>query len=174
MAQSVYEPLILVDLFTDVVQSMQVEGIDYINYEPGRSSQILENLSKSDYSNSFKDKKYPLIALLMPVDIEWGDYYGKARIQRVVFGALTNTTDTVLERYKVGGTFKSILYPCFSEFLIKLAQHPNVVTKDPQAIRFTQRDNPGAQPIGDTSRDFIDTIEILNLEITLSKTQTCK
>lgn len=165
------EDVVLVDILDSVVSSMGV----FANFQPGWTSQILRKLVESDESIEFKDYKYPLIAMLMPVSEVRGSvgYYSNVRIEKIVIATLTDSTDDVLTRYKDGGTFKSILYPCYNEFLRCLANSPNVVALDKNTFKHTKRDVPGVQPIGQGVKDYIDAIEILNLEIILNQIKTC-
>lgn len=170
-----FKPVILVDIIGSVVNAMVVPGISYINYQAGRNLQILKSLNDLDNSISYKNKKYPLIALGLPIreDMTITEYYAVAKISRIVIATISVGTDDINERYKVGGTFKSILYPCYYEFLSKLAMSPDIIGVDPNAFKHTKMDNPGNQPLTQGSSDYIDSIEILGLEITLNQIKTC-
>lgn len=166
--------VVLVDILEDVVNSMSVTGIPHINYEPGRSIQILKSLNYLDQSITLKDTKYPLVAVVLPArEFRGSGYYSLVKIDRIVIATITNSTDDVLTRYKDGGTFKSILYPCYYEFLNQLARSTSVIGSDPDKFTHVKMDNPGVQPIGQGLSDYIDSIEILNLEITLTQFKTC-
>lgn len=167
--------VVLVDIIGEVVSSMKVAGISSVNYEPGKSGDVLKSLIELDNSHSFKGRKYPLLAMLLPVRIyrETEGYYGKTRVPRIIIATLTNSTDNIFKRYKEGGTFKSILYPCYYEFLNCLAKSPNIIGSDPDGFSHAVEDNPGAVPVGTGSPDYIDAIEILNLELILNQIKTC-
>lgn len=173
------EALILVDVINAVVSSMTVAGVSYINFEPGRSIQIMKSLDDANNSITYKGTKYPLIAMLLPSPTRRGKSilgYGMVTIPRIVIATLVKDPDgmqSVLKRFEVGGTFKDILYPCYYEFLIRTAQSPNVIGGDPESFEHTFLDNPGQQPIGEGLTDYVDSVEILNLQLNLSQLKTC-
>ena len=171
------ENVILVDIMTEVIQSMSVPNVAPVNYVPGRNAQILKALQQLDNSITLKGLKYPLIAMLMPVREKRGvEFYASVRIPRIVIAHLTKSGDgneSVLEKYNSDGVFKTILYPCYYEFLKRLAFHRLTNCQDPDSIIHEKMDNPGQQPVGENSNDYIDSIEILNLEITLNQFKTC-
>jgi hypothetical protein len=165
------EDVVLVDIIGNAVASMSI----CCNYQPGRNIQILKSLNDLDNSISMKGVKYPLIAMFLPVREDMNTlFYGIARIPRIVIATITQSTDDVFKRYQECGTFKSILYPCYYEFFRQLARSPNIIGSDPSGFNHTKMDNPGTQSIGEGSTDYIDSIEILNLELTLNQIINCK
>ena len=162
-------PVILVDIITDVINSMNIPGKS-INFIPGRNIQIISGLISID-NNPVPTPKYPLIAMVMPIKETRSPigYYATVNIGRIVIATLTNLTDSIQTRYLEGGTYKSTLYPCYYEFLNKLAMSHNIINNDPGAFKHTKMDNPGTQPIGEGLIDAVDIIEILNLELTLKQ-----
>jgi hypothetical protein len=174
------EDIVLVDIVQQVTSAMQVQKYGAsvgtyltINYQPGRALDIINELMVADRSQSYKDKKYPLFGLSLPAREKKGDDFTVITVDRIVIAALTQNTDGILKRYEIGGTFKSILYPCYNEFLKRLAFHKNVTNKDPEAFVHTKFDNPASEPIAAELNDYVDVIEIRNLEIQLLKNKTC-
>jgi hypothetical protein len=176
------EDVMIVNIMKAVVESMTVPNPDaspaanfVINYEPGRSIQILESLSKDDNSITFKGAKYPLFAMLLPVAEKRGlGYYANVTIKRIVFATMVNyDNESVVDRFATGGTYQKILYPLYYEFLKRLAQSPNVIGGDPDDFVHDKIDNPCQQPIGEGLSDYVDTLEILNLELILSQIKNC-
>lgn len=167
------QPIVLVTIMEEVIASMRVKGIDCINYEPGRAIQILQSLSEADQAPNFKDTKFPLIAMYMPVPEKNGSGFSVATIGRIVIATLTDSEEDVLTRYKVGGTFGSILYPVYYEFLKALGRSKYISGSDPTGFVHTKLDNPGRHPIGKGINDYIDSIEILNLELILHQIKIC-
>lgn len=165
--------VVLVDIIANVVSKMVVPNYQ-MNFQVGRNIQILDSLTNLDTSITMKGNKYPLIALVLPVREKRGlGYYSNVKIGRIVIATITNSTNDVFTRYQAGETFKECLYPCYYEFLKRLGQSPNVVCGDPNAFIHDKMDNPGLQPIGEGLSDYIDSIEILNLELTLNQIKTC-
>ncbi len=168
----------------DVVASMQVvnpvadpSANFVINYEPGRSIQILRSINELDNSITLKGLVYPLFAMLMPIRERRGSgFYAEVTIPRIVIATLTQTgmgTEAVLNKYESSGTFKTVLYPLYYEFLKQLGRCKNILGSDPNYFEHTKMDNPGQQPVGEGSSDYIDSIEILDLKLTLIQTKTC-
>lgn len=168
------QPVVLVDIMKEVVASM-FDGTQNVHFEPGRANQIMKELNYLDNSITFKNKKYPLIAMFMPAreSISSTGHYASVTIDRIIIATITNSNDSVLKRYEEGGTFKSVLYPCYYEFLNRLVRHKNVLWADPTSIKHTKMDVPGVHPIGQGTTDYIDSIDILNLEINLSQSKIC-
>lgn len=163
-------PVIIVDILKEVVDSMSIKAY----FDAGRQSQIIKKLNYLDNSISMKDNKYPLIAVIMPFDEMFeGVHYCRAIIDRIIIATVTNSGKSVLERYDSADTFKTVLYPVYTEFLSKLARHRNVIGSDPSMFIHTKMDVPGVHPIGEGLSDYIDSIDILNLEVIFSQTKTC-
>lgn len=170
-----------------VVSSMKVQdplqatgNFLAINYEPGRSEQILQSISELDNSISMKGLAYPLFAMQMPIKESRGDsggFYGRITIPRIVLATLCkipNGVQPVLDRYAADGNFKKVLYPMYNEFLKRLGRSGFFVgSSEPNLIVHTKMDNPGQQPVGENMDDFIDSMEILNLELLLNQFKTC-
>lgn len=158
----------------DIVASMDIDA----NFQAGRITQILTTLTEIDNSETLKGTKYPLIAMILPVPEQRnGLYYCKIKIPRIVIAQIVSDPDglqPVFERYGANYPFKQILYPLYYEFLSKIVQHQNVIDSDPNTLVHTKVDSPGTQPISKGLNDFIDSIEILNLELTISQIKKCK
>jgi hypothetical protein len=169
--------VVLVNILQDAVNTIAVPGISKVHFDAGRQGQILERLSELDNSPNYKGFKYPLIAAVLPVRERRGlPYYATAVIDRIVIATHSKGFDgseRVMSRYQESGTYLNILYPVYYAFLRSLAMNPNIIGMEPNSFIHTKMDNPGHQPIGQGLSDFVDTIEILNLELTLNQTKTC-
>jgi len=173
--------VVLVDVIQSVIGAMIVAnpagGNFTMNYEPGRSFDIIKSLGADDNSITYKGVKYPLFAMLMPIREKKGEFgfAGRVVIPRIVIATLTKTVtgeEPILNKYDSAGTFKTILYPLYNEFLKRLAASPNVSGSDPNAFIHEKMDNPGQQ-VEQSTTDYIDSIEILNLELILLNIKTC-
>lgn len=171
--------VILVDIMQQVVAAMDIPNVTPMNYQPGRSIQILKDLDDLDNSINFKSTKFPLCAMILPVTEHRGIsavYYAEVTIPRIVFAQIVTVwdgTESVLDRYAANGMLKTVLYPCYYEFLRRVAWHPNVIGSDPNMFEHDKLDNPGTQPLGNGTNDYVDSIEIRNLKLTLSQIKTC-
>lgn len=161
------------DIIESVVGSMSVPNISNIYFEYGTHSQIMESLIMKDNSISQRGK-YPMIALVFPIHETRGQsFYNVLKVSRIVIAALSSGTDTIQKRFATGGVYKSILYPIYYEFLNKLASSKYTNISDPDSIKHTKVDYPSRQPLGQGSTDFVDIIEIQDLEIILNQIKTC-
>lgn len=162
----------IVPLINDVVLSMIVEGIDFINFEPGTGDQIVTELIKDDQSKTFKGKKFPLIALFTPISIsKKGENYGLVRIAKLTIADLSDQTTLVLDRYGVNQPM-SRTYACYVEFLTKLCQNQYVTNNEPNSVDHTLIEAPGVQPILDTA-DFVDCLHLKDLEFYIQQPSKC-
>lgn len=151
-------------------------GVSVINYQYGRNINIIQSLIELDNTKTLKGTKYPLMALVLPVVERRGrppHYYATVNIKRFVISTIAYGETKVKDRFAEGGTFKTILYPLYYEFLDRVAQSPNVIGGDPDMILHDIMPNPGDIPIAKESNDYVDSIEILNLELTLNQIKTC-
>lgn len=180
---TVKQDVVVVDIMQEVVSAMRVPVIGSsplsyydIFYSPGRGNQIIKSISDVDNSISMKGVKFPLFALLMPVRESRGlGYYADISVDRIIIAVRTATgagSESVLNKYSSTGVYKTILYPMYYEFLNQLSRHKNVVCSDPENFSHTKIDVTSQVP-NQGSNDYIDSIEILNLEFTLNQIKTC-
>jgi len=169
--------LVLPNLFRDVVGSMKVPntvngGFFNINFQSGRELQILEQLQKLNESRTMKNSKYPLVALYLPI-VEKKDplgQYSSSKIKRITFACSAQPTDTIEKRFATGGTFDTILYPMYHEFMRCLAAAPSVLSMSIDSFVHKKMDNPGPLPVGTKGvSDFVDAVEIFDLELAFLK-----
>lgn len=167
------QDVILVEILQDISSKIVIPGISSIYFDLGLPSKIIQNLIEKDGSVNYKDK-YPLIAVQLPARERRGSaFYAAVRIPRIVIATLSEPYQDTLKRYQSGGTFKSVLYPIYYEFLNQLALSPNIIGSDPDMFKHDKVDNPGEQPLAEGINDFVDMIEILNLELILNQIKTC-
>lgn len=170
-------PLYIVDIIGEVVQA--VDAVLYptlnahIDYLYGRPTQILTELQKMAGAASTKGLRYPLIALFMDFPEQMGTgYYAEVKLPKLSIATLTDFNDSPAKRYPK--TFKKTLYPIYMEFRRQLALHPNIVGNDPGAFSMLKWDRPGSQPDGGNMNDYLDAIELQNLQLTFKTISQCK
>jgi hypothetical protein len=172
-------PIIIVDIIKDVVQATDAKLYPvlgkHLDYQPGRSTQIQTELQKMTQAAVATNRagKYPLIALFQDIPEQRGSsgYYSTVTIPKISIAVLTIQTDPVLIRYDKN--FRPILYPIYEEFLRQLCRHKNIVASDPNAIPHIKYDRPGSQPAGQNLNEYLDAIEISNLQLTFKKVKVC-
>lgn len=171
------KPVVLVNILKEVAAMMISPSSTPVNYQAGRTIQILDSLQKNDNSISYKGFKYPLVGVLLPIEERRNlGYYAKVTIPRIVLATHVESFDgveDVMPKYEASGTFTTILYPLYNEFFRCLARHPEIVGMDAGAFPHTKKDNPCQQPIGEGLSDYVDTLEILNLELIINQIKTC-
>lgn len=165
------DPLYIVDIFQEVCEAVSAETSYNINYVYGLSIHISDNLMAKDKSKTLKDTKYPLIALFMPFEENRGKgYYADVLIRKIVIAYLTNKDDRPNQRYE--NVFKTTLYPVYYSFLKQLARNKYSNQKNPDFILHKKIDYPGVEQVTGVN-DFVDSIEILNLQIPLKQIKYC-
>lgn len=170
--------LIIVDVFTDIASKMNVEldkkDIE-VTFVYGKSIQILNRLQQISNDPSKTKKKYPLFALFMPFPEQMGgDYYATVVFPKIVFAVAANSTDAPELRYNK--SFRNILYPIYEEFKNQIVRSPYIVIENPDYIPHKKLDNPGSPPPDEKGKqfnDYVDAIEIYNIELTFQKNNSC-
>jgi hypothetical protein len=171
-------PIVIVKIIQDVVAATsnvvatKVGGT--LDYQPGRSSQIKAELQKISeaISQSVRAGRYPLIALFQDIPEQMGTGYDVVvTIPKISIAMLTVDTNPVLKRYE--DTFPK-LYIIYREFLRQLTRHKNIVAGDPNAIVHTKLDRPGDKPEVTGFNDYLDAIELSNLQLTFRSLNKCK
>lgn len=171
-------PLYIVDIIGQVVAATDAKVFPiigkHIDYLYGRPSQILTQLTRMNGAPATKGLKYPLIALFMDFPEQSGGsaYYADVKFPKISIATLTTFTDIPAQRYQK--TFKTTLYPVYLEFMRQLARHPNIVGNDPGAFPKIKWDRPGTQPEGENLNDYLDAIELQNLQLAFKQVNICK
>jgi hypothetical protein len=167
------EGQVVYDVFKNAVAKMKIPGYSVVNFEGGRSYNIVKSLIEKDNVQVLQTLKYPLVAVLMPVAESLGTGFQVVRVNRIVIAHLTNPDIGVDQRYSSDEIFKTVLYPCYTELLRQLAFSTATSIGDPWAIPHSKFDNPSRQAVGQGLQDYVDTIEIGNLELILHQIKTC-
>lgn len=171
MKESVY----LVNIIGSVIASMSDKTI---NYQPGTTEQITKSLNDLDNSITSKGKKYPLIAMVMPITEKRGrsvGFYAKVVIPKIVIATISNyPTDDVLLRYDLTtGVFPNVLYPLYYDFLVQCGACPNIEGQDPDSFEHTKIDYPNIRRLSSQTTDWVDYMQISNLELIINQIKTC-
>lgn len=165
------DPIYIVDIIGEVCSGVSVETNFNVNYQYGLAIQILESLKSKDGSVTLKSTKYPLIGLYLSIEEDRGNgYYSDVLIRRIVIANLTKANDRPVQRYEK--VFKTILYPVYYSFLKQLARNKYIGCKDPDMLKHKKFDYPGVEPVTGIN-DFVDTIEIINLQFPIKQIKNC-
>ena len=165
----------IVNVIGDVVKSMSNKSV---NYQPGSTEQIVKSLTDLDNSITSKGLKYPLIAMVMPVIERRGrsvGFYAKVTIPKIIIATISNyPNDDVLLRYDLKtGVFPTILYPIYYDFLYQLGASPRIEGQDPNSFEHTKMDFPNIRRLASGTNDWVDYMQITNLEIIINQLKTC-
>jgi hypothetical protein len=169
------EDVYLVKVIQDIVSSMSDKTI---NYQPGSTEQITKSLNDLDNSITSKGKKYPLIAMVMPVPERRGKsvgFYAKVVIPKIVIATKSNyPTDDVLLRYDLlTGVFPTILYPLYYDFLYQCGVSAMINGQDPNAFEHTKTDYPNIRRLSSETDDWVDYMEISDLVLFINQIKNC-
>jgi len=171
-------PIYVVDVIKEVVEKTSLKvynSTTAIDFQPGRSAQILKELQKitQAIATSTRSGKYPLVALFYDFPQDKGNGYPiTVTIPKLSIATLTDNNDKVLDRY--AKTFKPVLYPIYWELLRQLARHRNIVGNDPASFAHQLWERPGNQPEGQNFNDYLDALELQNLQLTFKTVNSCK
>jgi hypothetical protein len=175
-----------VDIFGDIVSDVRSDttkpaGLDALApyYDYGHPLDIVNKLKQKDTS-SLKFNKFPFIALLMDFRETMGeDMTVRARTTDLSIVVVTNTKPELFTSERYDLNFRTTLYPLY-DLLIKHITKSKYFKTGPGLVAHDKIDRPywGRQGLygneGNIFNDYIDAIEIENLELSLLLTNTCK
>lgn len=150
-------------------------GITAVHYDYGHLLEIVETLSqKTTAGGDFAYKKYPLVALLLDVPEEHGreiGVYAKYRLH-IIIARGTKPTFKAPERDEYN--FRPVLMPIYLEFIRQLKASKAFSILDEYSIpnekinRYYWGRDGLAGKEGNVFNDWVDCIEIKNLELKLN------
>jgi hypothetical protein len=151
----------------------------HIQFMYGHPLEIVKRLQEQSGSTTGSSSKFPAIILFADFKIERGarlDMYGTTKLNLIIAND-TQPQFYAEDRYREN--FIPILYPIYTEFMIQLRNHKQFEFKSQDEIKHTliERLFWGREGlygnVGNEFNDFIDCIEIQNLEITIRKKRNC-
>lgn len=184
------EPVYVVDVIEDVVtatsaailatiQANETEifgetTIAALSYHKGSFDELIEDLSQKDGSREERYKKYPLIYLVRDFEEvrgrEAGIYCSVSL--RVIIVHQTEQTYKITDRETK--VFRPVLYPIYNEFMRQLSLSPMINQSGVENLRHIKIDRAywgknQQQGSNKTAlNDFVDAIEIRNLELKIN------
>ena len=149
----------------------------YFNY--GHYADVLKDLKAKDGGITTQDKKYPLIWLVMDYVEKKGIDLGlQAQIPNLTILIVTPTTPTDNIADKMVKNFVPILYPIYQELLTQISKEVRLKNSIVSQINHEKIDRPywglnsginGSNGEANLFNDFIDAIEIRNLDISVKR-----
>jgi hypothetical protein len=181
-------PLYVVDIFSEVVTSVMVQVlttiqsneqtalggtlIKTIDYQYGHIKELLETLKQMDANKTLQLYRFPLVYLIMDFTerrgLDRGIYADLAL--NIIIAHQTEMNYKADERYKY--VFKPVLYPIYYSLLDQLAQKKGIEQYDENLISHTKIDRVywGKNTMANSLNDYVDAIEISNLNLKLNLT----
>lgn len=168
------------EIFGEVFQKVDIITFPiigmHIDYIPGRSSQIIKKLVDIQESPNMavKGSKYPLVAFFLDLPEVVGStlYAKRVTIPKISIANFTDITWDVST--KDAKNFKPILQPIYETFIKQLAWHKNIVGVDFPHVAIKRYGNSPKDPKAPSNfNDFLDSIDILNLDITFKEVIYC-
>lgn len=166
MAVTVY----IEDLFSDMVQAVSTKLTFPVYFQHGSLLEINQSLAQMSQSNEFKDKKFPLVALLHDYPVIKGGAFLQVRITVLI---ATNTLSSYKADKRLEVNFKPILDPIYNELLNQIYLNPNFLTQSTLRLSHTKIDHyyygtEGSSGHSSTRfNDLVDCIEIRDLELSI-------
>lgn len=189
-------PLYVVDFVSEVLDAVSQEilstiiknetsvnggsNIQLINYRYGHRLELIETLIQLDKDSvgGSNMKKYPLVYLVMDFSEKRGEQDGvyATLALNIIIAHKTQNTDKITDRYTK--VFKPVLYPIYYSLIEQFAAHPLVLQGNEDKIQHTKIDrgywgrtalssDKGAGTAANNLSDYVDAIEIQNLQLKL-------
>lgn len=164
------------ELRTNLLSTLQAfdANIKTIRYEHGHPTEIIETLRQAELSKTEKYQKYPIVMLFQDFDDDKGNsggYAGNVSLHIVIANS-TLPTYKAAERYT--NNLNPVLIPIYEELIRLIGKSKYFVTYGKRTIkhRKTERLFWGRNGLyGNQSNvfnDYLDVIEITNLNLTLN------
>lgn len=168
--------MIVVNLFKEIAQRTADKLEMHVNFMHGHHSEITQVLTDLTQDIDASAGKYPLIALFQDFEEKKGNYFIELPAIQIIIATLTDKNYLAAERYDK--TFIPVLYPIYNEFIRQIAISTYFKESSVNKIAHTKIDrlfwgkNGLYGNTGNVFNDFIDAIEIKNLNLNV-KLNTC-
>lgn len=175
-------PISITDLFKDVAEKvnavLSTRATDPfpVFFDYGYKNEVTRNLTHKDAGITTKDKKYPLIWLVMAFKeryVDDKDYYCELPDISIIIATITRNDSTSAQR--IEANFVPRLYPIYTELLNQIAASGYFTVLSPESIPHEKIDRPYWGGEEETARtmtgsanlfnDFIDAIQIRGLNL---------
>jgi len=147
-----------------------------VYFDYGHYAEVTRNLIVKDGSTTLKDKKYPLIWLVMDFEEKYNPnnngYCFLPNVQ-IIIATVTDPNSTTPKRYQ--NNFIPRLYPVYNEFIQQLCNSNLFYEQNELDLTYTKIDRPywGGQDSGNSTQnsfsDFIDAKQIKGLSLTVNE-----
>ncbi len=174
-----------VDIISDIVDRVRSDSDnpctgDAPYYMYGHPLDVIGQLQMKDKNDNFKYKKYPVIILLQDYDETYGDsQVVKSEVTGLNVIIATNTSPDYISSERYTNNFKPTLQPLYELFVEHLVSSKQFLEIAPGAVPHTKTDRLYWGRSGlygndaNIFNDYIDAIEITDLNLKLSKIKYC-
>lgn len=148
-------------------------------YDFGHYAEVVKNLTTKDGSISNKNRKYPLVWLVMDFVEQYNTLSdGYCVLPDLQILITTVTTPDITTAQRIEKTFKPRLYPIYSELLEQISASGYFQVMSPDSIPHEKIDRPywgltagvgGYNNTANLFNDFIDAIQIRKLRLTVNE-----
>lgn len=173
---------VLTEIIENETAALGTSMITGINYQYGHRLELIETLIQLDKGGSPSNvMKYPLVYLVMDFSEARGSQdgvYAEVKLN-IVIAHQTDNTDKITDRYRK--VFKPVLYPIYYSLIEQIAAHHLVLQGNEDKIQHVKIDRgywgrtalQGAGTTGNKLTDYVDAIELQNVDLKLYYLQTC-
>lgn len=160
----------------EILETLQAadSSIVNVNYQYGPLEEIKETLKQWDKSKTYKHKKYPCIFLVTDTVEQKGLKSGYRTKHKCTIGIVYRTQKGLTAGQRITNSFTNILYPLYQNLLDNLISCGYFVAYDEVDIPHNKIDrlNMGKESfvVLDGSFDYLDAIELQNLELVTEDT----
>ncbi len=155
-------------VFEKIVQKVSANAPP-VYFDYGNEIEVMRNMAMKDNSISHRDRKYPLIWLVMDFAERYGDIdeYEYCQLANIQFVIAVNTKATYTVRERMERSFKPKLYPIYAEFLRQLSESGYFSNAD--SLEHEKIDRPYWGRLdgngNGTANLFNDTVDAIQLKI---------
>lgn len=171
MSSSIFIP----GLFEQIVAKVQARLSTPVFFDYGHYVEVTRNLTQKDASITQRDKKYPLIWMVMDFVERYGDInYDYCQLPDLQFIIAVPTTAAMTTRDRIDKNFKPVLYPIYDAFKEEILESGMFSNADPLDHEKIDRPYWGGQDnMGNGTvnlfNDFIDAIQIRRLKLNVNE-----
>jgi hypothetical protein len=174
------------DLFADIAakvdEALFSRDVDpfHVYFDYGHYAEVTRNLTNKDGGVTTKNKKYPLIWLVMDFVERRGELNFPVQLPdlHILIATKTDVDSTTPKR--IASNFKPRLYPIYRELLYQMGQSGYFTVTEPETIPHEKIDRPfwggqdvnGANGVANLFNDHIDAIQVRKIKLFVNE-QIC-
>lgn len=155
---------VITDIIGQIVTSVQTAYGKPVYYSHSHPLELVDTLLEKDQSDVWKLKKYPVIYLYEDITEHQTPWTTTAKLHLLI---LTETKPEYKSEERDTNIFAPVLEPIFEELIKQLTASTKILT-DTLEYDKTKRKFWGSNTGANVANDFVDAIEIENLNLEFS------